>query len=140
MKKKTNDYCKTTRQTEKNMKDQKQILEVEQSKTTGRRTYKCDIEARSQNHRWLGTAISITYSECVYVALVIWYVQRMLLNIASSVGGLAVLYFSILSHKWHEFWKKKMTEHKMCVVIFATNLSETVLILRRIQRDIIVNV
>jgi hypothetical protein len=99
MKKKTNNYCKTTRQKEKNMKDQKQTLEVEQGKRTGRRTYKRDIKARSQNHRWLGRAISITYSECVYVALVIWYVQRMLLNIASSVGGLAVLYFSILSHK-----------------------------------------
>jgi hypothetical protein len=36
--------------------------------------------------------------------------------------------------------EEKMTEHKMCVVIFATNLSETVLILRKIQRDIIVNV
>jgi hypothetical protein len=28
----------------------------------------------------------------------------------------------------------------MCVLIFSTNLSETFLILRRIQRDIIINV
>jgi hypothetical protein len=27
----------------------------------------------------------------------------------------------------------------MCVLIFSTNLSETLLILRRIQRDIIIN-
>jgi hypothetical protein len=59
MKKKTNNYCKTTRQTEKNMKDQKQTLEAGQSKTTGHRTYKCNIEARSQNHFWCGRAISI---------------------------------------------------------------------------------
>jgi hypothetical protein len=31
-------------------------------------------------------------------------------------------------------------EHKMCVLIFSSNLSETFLILRRIERDIIINV
>jgi len=31
-------------------------------------------------------------------------------------------------------------EHKMCVLIFTTTLSETFLVLRRIQRDIIVNI
>jgi len=91
----TNNYCKATRQMEKSMKDQKQTLEVGQGKKTGRRTYKRNIEALSQNHCWRGRAISITYSECVYVALVIWYVQRMLPNISSSVGCLALLYFSI---------------------------------------------
>jgi hypothetical protein len=35
---------------------------------------------------------------------------------------------------------KKVIEHKMCVLIFYTNLSQTFLILRRIQRDIITNV
>jgi len=29
-----------------------------------------------------------------------------------------------------------MTDYKMCLLIFATNLSETLLILRRIQRDV----
>jgi hypothetical protein len=32
--------------------------------------------------------------------------------------------------------KKKVSEHKMCVLIFSPNLSETFLILRRIQRDV----
>jgi len=140
MKKKTNNYCKTTRQTEKNVKEQKRMFEVGQGKTTGHRTYERNIEARSQNRCWRGRVISITYSECVYVALVIWYVQRMLPNISSPVGCLALLYFSILSHKLHEFWRKKMTKHNICALIFAKNLSETLLILRRIQRDIIVKV
>jgi len=86
-----NNYCKTTRQLEKNMKDQKQTLDVGQGKKKGLRTYKRNTEARSKNHCWRGRAISITYSECVYVALVIWYVQRMLRNISSSFGCLALL-------------------------------------------------
>jgi hypothetical protein len=36
--------------------------------------------------------------------------------------------------------KQSVTEHKICVLIFSTNLSKTFLILRRIQRDIIINV
>jgi hypothetical protein len=38
------------------------------------------------------------------------------------------------------FSGKKFIEHKMCVLIFSTTLSETSLILPRIQRDIIINV
>ena len=39
---------------------------------------------------------------------------------------------------WHNF-QKKMTEHEKCVVIFSKNFYETILILRRIQWDIIIN-
>ena len=38
-------------------------------------------------------------------------------------------YFSTLSHKWHDFGEN-VVEHKMCVLIFSTILSETYLILR----------
>ena len=48
------------------------------------------------------------------------------------------LSFSTLSHKWHDF-RKNVTEPKMCVLIFYATLSETFLILRRTQRDIITN-
>ena len=51
-------------------------------------------------------------------------------------------YFPTLSHKWQDFRgkKKKVTEHKICVVICNTNISETFRILRRIQGDIGINV
>jgi hypothetical protein len=44
------------------------ILQVHQD---GQRMYKRNIEARSPNHCCHGKEISITYSECVLVALVI---------------------------------------------------------------------
>ena len=46
---------------------------------------------------------------------------------------------TIFSQKWHNF-RENIIEHKMCVLIFSTTLSQTLLILRRIQRHIIINV
>jgi len=43
--------------------------------------------------------MSITYSECVFVALVSQH--------APSVACLALQYFSTLSHKWDDFREKK---------------------------------
>jgi hypothetical protein len=37
-----------------------------------------------------------------------------------SVACLALPYFTKLSHKRHYFLKKKVTEYKMCVLIFST--------------------
>jgi len=47
--------------------------------------------------------------------------------------------FSTLSHKRHDI-RQNITEHKMCVLILYTILSESFLILRRTERDMNINV
>ena len=49
-------------------------------------------------------------------------------------------HFPTFSHKWHDFWGKKFIEHKMLVLIFSAILCEIVCILRRNEREIIINV
>ena len=95
-------------------------------------TYKRNIEARSRSHFCRGKAIIITYSDCVYLAFFTQYAINMLHIVLSSVDCPAPQYFSTLSHKRHDFLQK-VSEHEMCVLIFFKLLSETFLILRRIQ-------
>jgi hypothetical protein len=61
--------------------------------------------------------------------------RRIILSVVCS----ALQYISTLSHKRHDFCKN-VTEHKMCVLITSTTLSETFLILRRTERDMVKNV
>jgi len=56
----------------------------------------------------------------------------------SSVACLSVPHFSALSHKRYDF-PKKVIDIK-CVLISCTNFYETFNIVRRIQRDIIIDV
>ena len=98
------------------------------------RTYKCNTETRSRNHRHRGKAICITYSQCVALLLDIQYTKRMSHIIFSSVVCPDLPYFSTLFDKRYDFLKK-IVEPKTCVLISTANLSETSLILRRSERD-----
>jgi hypothetical protein len=78
-------------------------------------------EARSRNNWCLGKAVSITYSECVSVALVTQHANRKPRIILSSVACPAVQYLSALSNKRHDFREKKLFNIK-CVFWFSVQL------------------
>jgi hypothetical protein len=78
-----------------------------------------NIEARSCNHCCSWKAISITYCVCVCSLKV--SSMRCACAILSSVVCPALQYSSTLSHKRHDFRKKKkVPEHIMWVLIFST--------------------
>jgi hypothetical protein len=71
----------------------------------------------------------------VRVPLLIQCPTRMRHIVTSFMARQAPPYFSTLSQKRHDF-PKKVTEHKMCVLIYSTNF--VFLILKRIQWDIVI--
>ena len=71
-------------------------------------TYKSNTQVRSRNHCCRGKAISITYSKCVTVSLVIQHAKRMRSIMLSSVACLALKYFPTLTHKRHDFRGEKL--------------------------------
>jgi len=69
--------------------------------------------------------------DCTAAALVT--VHSMCMRHISSVACPTPPYFSTLSHNRYDFREKKVTEHKMCILVVSTTFFETFLILRRIQ-------
>jgi hypothetical protein len=84
--------------------------------------YKHNIEVVRVNIVAVKTINNITYSECLSLALAIEYEMRMGSILLSFVACLAVLYFSTLSHKRHDFRKKVLKNNeflcKFCLKIF----------------------
>jgi hypothetical protein len=63
--------------------------------------------------------INNTSSKLVFIALVFQHAMHMRLIILPYVDRSAVQYFSTLSHKGHEFRKKKVIAY-MYVLVFST--------------------
>jgi hypothetical protein len=91
-------------------------------------------ETRSCNYCCSGKEISITYSDCVFVASGIQHAMRMRLIVICRLPGSTTFFHNI---SW--ILEKKIM-NKKCVLIFSTTLSDTFLILRRTDRDMIKNV
>jgi len=68
--------------------------------------YKVNIKAHSRKHYYRGQAISITYSESVFVAIATQYARRMSRIILIFVTWSAVLYFFTYLTKGHDFIEK----------------------------------
>jgi hypothetical protein len=75
-------------------------------------------------------------SVCVFSLLSSMQCER---TILSSVTCPPLKYFCTISHNRHDFGKK-VTETKMCVLVFSSILSEIFLIRRRTEWCVIVNV
>ena len=75
-----------------------------------------NTESRSCNHCCGGKAVSITYCECVFVALCIQHAMRIRRIIFATVACPSVPYISTLSHKQHDFGK--MLLNTKCVFWF----------------------
>jgi len=79
---------------------------------TGNVRVNVNIEEISSNQCCSGKSISIAYSECVFVTLGTQHAIRVRSIIMSSVASPAVIYFSTLPHKRHDF-RETFIENKM---------------------------
>jgi hypothetical protein len=66
---------------------------------------------------WLTGRLGVCI-ECVRLVLFIQDEMRMCLTALSCVASLGPPHTSTLPYKRHDFRKKKIIEHKMCVLIF----------------------
>jgi hypothetical protein len=100
-------------------------------------TYKRNTETFPRNHCCCGKAIAISYSVCVSVALVF---QQATSHVSYDSVISELAYFSTLGlpRKRHNF-REEVINIKCVFLIFSTLLFETLLILRRTERDIIIN-
>ena len=112
------------------------VFVCHQRKTRQAMHIQCNNEACSCNHCFRGKAVSIAYSECVFIALGIQYGMRM--GHIVICGLRASIMFPHYLIKGKIFGKKsEIIGHKTCVLISSKNLFETFLTLRRTERDMV---
>jgi len=73
---------------------------------------------QSCNHCCSEKLTSITYSECVFVALVTQHAKRMCRIVIRDLCGSTIFFHNISLTE--RFSTEKNIEHKMCVLIFFT--------------------
>jgi hypothetical protein len=78
-----------------------------------------NMQARSRNHCCCGKAISITYSECVSVAIFIQHAMLMRRIVICGLPGSTIFFPHFLTHGTI-FEKKKVIKYKICLV-FSTS-------------------
>jgi hypothetical protein len=95
--------------------------------------YKRNIESRSRNHPCRGKVINVKHYSCFTYPL-----RNAHASYHLWPGG----FYHILSHYLINgtILRNRVTERKMCVLIFSTTLYDTFLILRRTERDVTKNV
>ena len=94
-----------------------------------------DITARSYDQCCNGRAISITNSKCASVSLVIRHIMRMRRIVICGLTGSTTFFPNY--HINGILLGKEVRQCKMC--FFSITFSEIFPILRRIQRNIIIN-
>ena len=102
-------------------------------------TYKVTLRRLSCNHFCSRKPICITYCECVFVALRIQHAMRMCHIVFCGLPGSTLFFYIILQTT--RFSKKNKLLSIKCVSWFSLQrLSETFLILRKYEQDMMKNV